>query len=218
MGGTMRSALRIVAASLGIAAGLAGLEHGYFEILQGNVPPDSLMIVSMGPPCVRELTWNACEPAMTVVPSFLITGVLSIVFSLAILVWSVAFVQRKRGGLGLMLLCIPLLLFGGGIFPPVIGFIGGLVGTRIGTPLPWWRRRFSGGVGRLLASWWPWPLVIFLAWTLAGQWIVGHFFNDFMLVNAWLVPLLVMGLLVVAILSGFAYEVQQRTLRQPVPA
>lgn len=207
----MRNALRIVAASFGIAAALAGLEHGYFEILQGDVPPNSLMIFSMGPPCEPKMIWNACEPAMTIVPSFLITGVLAIVTSVIILIWSAAFIQHKHGGLVLMLLCIPLLLFGGGIFPPVIGFIGGLVGTKINAPLTWWRARFSGPGGRFLARLWPWPLVIFLVWTLAGQWSVGHFFNDFMLENAWLVPLLVIGLLVVAVLTGFADEVQKKS-------
>jgi hypothetical protein len=55
----MRKATRIVAASLGVAAGIAGLEHGYFEILQGNTRPEGLMIVSMGSPCVPEEIW--CE-------------------------------------------------------------------------------------------------------------------------------------------------------------
>jgi hypothetical protein len=111
------------------------------------------------------MIWNACEPAMTIVPSFLITGVLAMVTSVIILIWSAAFIQRKHGGLVLMLLCIPLLLFGGGIFPPVIGFIGGLVGTRINAPLTGWRARFSGSGGRFWRRW-PWPLVI--SWGDAG--------------------------------------------------
>ena len=199
----MRNVLRIVASSFGVVAGLAGIEHGYFEILQGNNPPDSLMFASMGPPC---------EPAMTIVPSFLITGVLAIVFSVIIVIWSVAFVQRKYGSLVLMLLCIPQLLFGGGIFPPVIGFIGGLVGTRMNAPLTWWRARLSGNTLRALAG--LWPLVILLAWALAGQWIVGHFFNDFMVENGWLVPILVIGLLVIAVVAGFARAAQDKPIPQ----
>jgi hypothetical protein len=214
----MRNALRIVAVSLGVVAALAGLEHGYFEILQGDVAPNSLMIFSMGPPCEPKLIWNACEPAMTIVPSFLITGVLAIVTSVIMLIWSAAFIHRKHGGRVLMLLCLPMLLVGGGVFPPAIGFIGGLVGTRIHAPLTWWRARFSGPGGRFLAGLWPWPLVIFLVWTLAGQWIVGYFFNDFMLKNAWLVPLLVIGLLAVAVLTGFAYEVQKKSVPQGAQA
>ena len=44
----MRKATRITAASFGFIAGIAGLEHGYFEILQGNIRPPSIMFASMG--------------------------------------------------------------------------------------------------------------------------------------------------------------------------
>jgi len=64
----MRKATKTVATWFGVAAGIAGLEHGYFEILQGNTKPEGLMIFSMGPPCDPEAIWNRCEPAMTVIP------------------------------------------------------------------------------------------------------------------------------------------------------
>jgi hypothetical protein len=41
----------------------------------------------------------------------------------------------KLGGSILILLSVALLLFGGGIFPPLIGVIGGVAGTRINKPL-----------------------------------------------------------------------------------
>jgi len=91
----MRKATRIIAASFGILAGFGGLEHGYFEILQGNVRPESLMIASMGAPCVPEEIWNACEPAMTIIPNFLVTGILAMLLGLVTMVWAVAFVQRQ---------------------------------------------------------------------------------------------------------------------------
>ena len=47
----MRSATRIVASFIGIYAGLLGLEHGYFETLQGNVKPSSIVIGAIGSPC-----------------------------------------------------------------------------------------------------------------------------------------------------------------------
>jgi hypothetical protein len=113
--------------SFGILAGLAGLEHGYFEILQGNARPESLMFASMGPPCVPDKIWNACEPAMTILPNFLVTGILTVILGLLILIWSAAFVQRKNGGSILILLSVVLLLFGGGFFPPLIGASGGVL-------------------------------------------------------------------------------------------
>ncbi len=215
----MNNALRIVAVSLGLIAGLAGLEHGYFELLQGNAAPNSLMIYAMGSPCEPRMIWNACEPALTIIPSFLITGLLAIVLSVVVLLWSAAFLHRQRGGQGLILLCLPLLLFGGGVFPPAIGLIGGLVGTQINAPLTWWRARLSGPGGHFLATLWSWSLIIFLGWMLAGQWIVGYFFNDFMLRNGWLIPLLVIGLLLVVVLTAFDHHRQsERALQQAMAA
>jgi hypothetical protein len=66
-------------------------------------------------------------------------------------------------------------LVGGGIFPPVIALIGGLAGTHINRPL----NGKPGGLTRFAASLWPWPLVIYLVWTV-GQFPFGYFFNDFL--------------------------------------
>lgn len=81
----MRTATQTVAAWLGIVAGFAGLEHGYFEIQQGNIQPASIMFSSMGAPCIPDKIWNACEPAMSVLPSFLLTGIVTIILGLAII-------------------------------------------------------------------------------------------------------------------------------------
>jgi hypothetical protein len=204
-----RSATRLVASWFGVAAGLAGIEHGYFEVLQGNVRPDSLMIASMGPPCDPEQVWNACEPAMTVIPSFLGTGILAMIAGLAVLIWAAAFVQRKYGGIVLILLSIALLLVGGGLFPPLIGIIAGVAGTRINAPLSRKAGHLSGRILSVLARSWPWPLVIFLVWLL-GQWIVGYFFNDFLRENGYLSLLLIIALLPLSVFAAYAHDMQDR--------
>lgn len=71
------------------------------------------------------------EPAMTIVPSFLVTGMLAIILGLMVAIWAAKFVQRKNGGLVLILLSIIMLLVGGGIVPPVFGVAAGIIGTRI---------------------------------------------------------------------------------------
>ncbi len=204
-GAGMRQATRIIAASFGIFAGFGGLEHGYFEILQGNVRPESIMIASMGAPCVPEEIWNACEPAMTIIPNFLVTGILAMVLGLVTMVWATAFVQRQQGGTILALLSFGLLLFGGGIFPPVIGIIGGAVGTKINTPL----KKQPGPVWRMLAKVWPWTLVVFFVF-LFGLFVIGYFLNEFLMENAVLIPVLILGLLVVSILAGYGHDVQNQ--------
>jgi hypothetical protein len=204
----MRRATRISATVLGLTAGVAGIEHGIFEVLQGNTRPEGLMISSIGPPCVPELSWNQCEPAMTVIPSFLITGILAIVLGLIVAVWSAFFVQKKRGGLVLILLCVPLLLFGGGIFPPVIGTIAGALGTRIHKPLNPEGSRLSGGLLRSLALLWPWSLALYVVWVL-GQWVIGHFFNDWLLANGYLIIVMVLGSLLLTVITTYARDLYE---------
>jgi hypothetical protein len=200
----MRNATKSVATWFGIAAGIAGIEHGYFEILQGNTRPESLMIASMGPPCEPTEIWNACEPAMTIIPNFLVTGILAIIFGLAILIWSIAFIQRKHAGVVLILLSIALLMFGGGLFPPLIGIVGGIAGLKINKSLG---DKHPDKFLQFIARLWPWPLVIFMTWIL-GQWIVGYFFNDFMQQAMYYGVILILTMLPFSVITAYAYDLQ----------
>jgi len=171
----MRTATKTVATWLGVVAGIAGLEHGYFEFLQGNTRTPGLAFPSWGFPCVAEDIWHACEPAMSIIPNFLVTGILAMQLSLVLIAWSGFFTQRRHGGLVQMGLSVLLLLFGGGFFPPIIAFVGGLAGMKINRPLPDKPSRLTSFIARL----WPWTLVVFVGWTL-GQFPFGYFFNDFL--------------------------------------
>ena len=201
----MRKATKTVTKWFGITAGIAGMEHGYFEILRGNTVPEGLMILSIGPPCIPEEVWNACEPAMTIIPNFLITGIIALIIGLMILLWSIFFIEHKYGGGILILLSINLLLFGGGLFPPLIGFIGGMAGTKIHKPIT---REPHGRILNLMARIWPWPLVIFLVWVF-GQWLVGSFFNDFLQEIMIYGVLLILVMLLISIFSAYAYDVNE---------
>ena len=170
----MRKATRIVAATFGFLAGIAGLGHGVTEILQGNVHPTGFMFASIGSPCVPEKAWHACEPAMTILPNLLIAGILTVLMGLLIMLWSVAFVQRKNGGSLLILLSVIMLLVGGGFFPPLIGITGGIAGTRINKPIG---DNPVSSLARFASRLWPWPLVILVVWSM-GQYLVGYLAND----------------------------------------
>lgn len=198
----MRRATRAVAAALGIVAGFAGLEHGYFELQQGPTPPAGLFFPSIGPPCIPQQTWNACEPALSIVPSLLVSGILSLLIGAAIMVWSVAFLQHRHGGAILMALSIALLLCGGGIFPPLIGLIGGAAATTILRPLD---RKPLTRVTRLAAGLWPWPLAILVAWLL-GQFAIGSMFNDFLASVMSYGLALILLFLPLSVYSGYARD------------
>ena len=118
---------RITAIILGIFAGIGGgIFHGIGEILQGSVATNGIMIQAY--PAMQA---TAGEPAITIIPNFLLTGILAICMGVIVTIWAAIFIKRKNGGLILILLSILMLLFGGGIAPAVIGIIGGLIGTRI---------------------------------------------------------------------------------------
>jgi hypothetical protein len=107
------SATRIVASLVGIDVGLLGIEHGFFEMLQGNVATGSLLINAIGP----QAGVAGSEPALTMIPNFLATGAIAIIVSILVIIWSATFVQKKNGGLALILLSILQLLVGGGLAP-----------------------------------------------------------------------------------------------------
>ena len=203
----MRRATAKTTTLLGITAGLAGLEHGIFEILRGNIRPESLMFASMGPPCNPEISWSACEPALTIFSSYLTAGILTIIVSLFIIIWSAAFIRSKYSGTVLMLLSVVLIFTGGGIFPPVIGFISGAAGTQINKPLP---EKSPGKISRLAAKLWPWPLVIYLIW-IFGQFLIGYYFNDFLKSIMGFGLLLILTMLPLSIYTAFAYDFIRNT-------
>lgn len=158
---------RLVATLFGLLAGLGGITHGIGEVLQGNIVPSGIIIDSwtQGPIATN----MGGEPAMTIVPNLLVTGLLTIVVSLAILVWAAVFVQRKNGGRILIGLSIVMLLVGGGFGPPIIGILAGAAGTGINAPLTGWRSRLSANVQHLLAKLWPWA---FGAAAISGTFLV----------------------------------------------
>jgi len=198
----MRKATKAVAIWFGILAGIAGLEHGYFEILQGNTRPASMMFPSWGPQqCDPAILWHACEPAMSILPNFLVTGIITVLLGLAIMAWSALFLQRKHGGALLILLSMAFLLLGGGFFPPIIGIVGGLAGTQINRPLS----GRPGRITRLATKLWPWPLVIFLVWVL-GQFPFGYFFNDFLKSIMVFSMLLILSSLPLSVYSAYAHD------------
>ena len=146
------SATRIVVATFGTLVAFAGVEHGVGEILQGPVAPAGLAIKSWSD--VRAFEILGGEPAMTVIPNLLVTGVLAVIVALMLGIWSVMFVDRRYGGLVLIALSVLLLLVGGGFGPPLMGIILGIAAMRIGAA----SRRPPGSVARAVGRVWPWVL------------------------------------------------------------
>lgn len=210
----MRNATRVTASTFGALAAMAGLEHGVGEVLQGNIaPPGSVFESWAGSELFRILSG---EPALTIIPNLLVSGILTILLSLIFLAWALLFVERKHGGLVLIGLSLVLLLVGGGFGPPLLGIIVGLTATRIYAPLRWWRARLGGGSRRLLASLWRWSLGgALIAWLylFPGSILLGAFTGvseDGLAISVAIAILAAFTLLLLTIITGFAHDIQQQ--------
>jgi hypothetical protein len=210
----MSSARTTNVAVLAAIAALAGVEHGIGEMLQGSIAPASLVFQSW--PKSDFFRVLAGEPAMTIVPNLLVSGILAIIVSLTFLAWATAFVRRRNAGLALILLSVVNLLVGGGIAPLALGIVVGAAAMKIGSPLTRWRRYVPPRLGRSFAALWPWSIAgCLLAWLILfpGLSVIAHFVAVDGPIFIPIIFLCALVLLVSSILSGFAYDIEHGTAR-----
>jgi hypothetical protein len=210
------NAASATATIFGVLAGLGGITHGVGEVLQGDFPVDGLAIDSWtsGPIATN----MGGEPGITVLPSALFAGALTLVFSTAVTAWSIAGVRRKHGGPVLMLLSSGMLLSGGGVAPPVMGVLAGVAGLGIARRQGGWVRRLPKRARRVLARAWP---LLFAAGVVNGVFLVA---GSVILVYAidFNRPNLFLGSFYFAVLSlllivaaGRAYDAEQEESATP---
>ncbi len=147
------NASRITASSFGVLGGILGLEHGIGEILHGNIAITTTVInayTGKGLPFPFGV-----EPAMTIIPNYLITGILAVITGLIIMAWSAFFIHKKFGSIILYLLLILLLLVGGGFAPILFLILSGIAGFKIKSSFKLWNKTPSVFRG-FLALLWPW--------------------------------------------------------------
>ncbi len=121
---------------LGVIWAISGLHHGFFEILQGWNPTDGLIISSIGPAQQRWI--HGTDEAFTIIPNFLLSGILSVLLSSIIIYWSTNCLYQRDAGRVFLSLFFGLFLVGGGI-----GFVPYFLLTwysirYIRNPIPGW--------------------------------------------------------------------------------
>lgn len=123
---------RVVAAALGACVGLSGIDHGIFEVLQGNTSTSGLLIPAIGP--AQQMWEYGTEDAFTLVPNHLVTGILAIAVGTLTLVWSLGFLDRPHSDRVLLALGLTMFAVGGGVGMLVFLLFGWAVARRIGQP------------------------------------------------------------------------------------
>jgi len=205
------NATRLVVSSLGSLGGLISIEHGIFETLQGNTPTSGLIINAIAP---GHWYWEeGGELAMTIIPNFLITGIVAIIIGIAVIIWSIKFVQKKYGALGLFTLTVLTLLFGGGIAFIIIGIIISITAIQINKSHTWWDNHLSNNVKKYITKLWL-PLfsitiIVLVSVVLGG--ILGVWFLNpnnatILLSNVGLISI---GLIIFTIIFGFIHDIKK---------
>ncbi|MFZ5351445.1 MAG: hypothetical protein ACOZCL_01840 [Bacillota bacterium] len=209
-------ATRIIVSTLGAVFGIGGIGHGVFEMLQGNTPTNGMMINAISE--AHKMWEHGNEPAFTLIPNFLFTGIAAIVVGLLCIYWSIKFIHKRNGPIVFLALFILLTLVGGGVghiifFTTIFGFA-----TRINKPLSWWKRVIPSEIRQVFLK--PWPIfnaasaiLILFALEIAIFGFVPGVSDPDAIVNVMLISLgSGLLLLLMAFASGFAYDIESREM------
>jgi hypothetical protein len=193
------NATRVIATTVGVFFGLfSGVNHGLFEVLQGNAPTDGLVI-------------NAIGEAQR----FWLEGIASMIVGLAIIIWSIWFLPGKHGRTIFLGLFILSFLVGGGIGQVAFFIPAWAFATRMDKPLTWWKKTLPRSTWPFLSNLWIVTLALATLAILIGLElaIFGYFpgFTDpETLQNTAMLFVLSSAILyVIAFIAGFGHELMR---------
>ena len=196
--------------TLGILAGIMGIEHGIGEVLEGYRPTESVFILSW--PDSAFFGIMAGEPAMTIIPNYFVTGLLAIFFSGAFLIVLVKPGHDRKTIIILAALLILMLLTGGGFGPPILGMIAVLIALKRNSPLKLWRK-LPSKLHTVLSRLWPWSFgLCLLGWLMLfpGAALIAFFTgidNAFLMV----IPILIaFAFIPITLFLGFSRDLLER--------
>ena len=207
---------RITASTLGVLLGLGGLiNHGIFEVIQGNASTNSFFIEAIGK---TERFWvHGTEGAFTIIPNYLITGIIVIVISVSIIIWSTKYIQLKYGATVFLTLLILLTSFGGGIGHIILFLPTWAYATRINKSLKWWKKVLQEKLIKVLSKLWIYVLILTsVSWLIVMELgIFGYFpgqTNPNVILN--IVFIFLFSTVILAnftFICGFARDIEERS-------
>lgn len=179
---------RVVVTAFGLLCGLTGIISGLFEIHQGNMPP------------------------VIIIPNFLLTGILAIIISCFVIIWSVGFIHKKYGATIFLGFSVVQMFVVGGELVIDLAIITSILATRIDKPLNWWRSHLPTNLRFWLVKLLPFSLICYaiIASTMFVLSILKV--NDEVLMKsivivlaaAMFIPILLM------IFGGIAHDIQRQ--------
>ncbi len=214
------NATRVIATTIGVFFGLfSGMNHGFFEVLQGNTPADGFFIHAIGE---AQRFWPlGTEDAFSLIPNFMLTGITSMIVGLAIVIWSIWFLPDKHGCIVFLGLFILSFLVGGGIGQVAFFIPAWAFATRMDKPLTWWRKVLPRNSWLFLSKLWIVTLVLATLAILIGlEMAIFGFFPGLTdpetIQNTALIFVLSSAILyVISFIAGFGHELRRMERRIP---
>lgn len=208
-------ATKNVASTFGVLVGLAGIEHGIFEMFQGNVSTNGIVIDAIGP---AQRFWEySTETALTIIPNFLISGIFSAILGLLVTIWASVFIDKKYGAWIFGFLSLILWLVGGGFAPILMSIFAFIAATQINKPLKFWRKHLPVVLKDFLSMLWPWSIVIYAFVFVIGVEIAIFGYPLLWIFNAnitytiqWSLALIMVLLWPVCIIAAVAHDIQEK--------
>ncbi|HBG32259.1 MAG: hypothetical protein A2084_00745 [Tenericutes bacterium GWC2_39_45] len=155
---------------------IIGFIHGIGEILQAGSKSNSYLIYAIDVADPDKI-WHAGLPAFSIIPDFLITGIITVLISIVILILANLLIESYYFKI-FPLFFILLFLFGGGFVPPFIGIISSTYyvikrKSKMNIKQPSFLRK-------LIAKSWIYLISVLILW-FPSSWITGWIFPAFRL-------------------------------------
>jgi hypothetical protein len=196
--------------------GIGSIDHGLLECLQGSHPTPGLIVNALGAG-YRWTAWTeGGEGAFTLIPNFLFTGIVATVLGLAMILWSLRFLQAPHGPAVFLLLGVTSFLSGGGVAQIALFTLTWAVATRIRASLAFWRWLIPAADRPTLSHVWPWGLgaagVLFLAALEIAifGYVPGVSDQTQLLHICWTILAAALAIYLLSMLSGFAHDIEVR--------
>jgi len=209
------NATRVIATTIGVFFGLfSGINHGFFELLQGHTPTNGPFIHAIAE---AQRFWPlGTEDAFTILPTFFITGVASMIVGLAIVIWSLWFLPTKHGTTIFLGLFILSFLVGGGIGQIAFFLPAWAFATRMDKPLTWWQKVLPQSSWLFLSKLWV-PLLVLatLVMTIGLEMAIFGYFPGITVPvaiqdTAMLFVLSAAILYIFSFIAGFGHELKRK--------
>src|SRR5271166_3592451 len=129
--GNVNAATRAIASTLGVLVGIGSIDHGVLECLQGPRPTPGFIVNALGPGYSWTVWKQGGEGAFTLLPSFLLSGIVATLLGVLMIVWALRFLPSRHGPIVFLFLGMASFFTGGGVAQVVLFTLTWTVATRI---------------------------------------------------------------------------------------